>query len=205
LKRLKTFLRRGIIYWAPMLLLLTTAVAHVVIPDEFDQLSALVAYDVYQRLMPREAAPDNPVLIVDIDEASLKQVGQWPWPRTTIAQMVDKLRDAGAAVVAFDVLFSEPDRTSPQLLTSLLTDRGVAGDDAKRLLAEMIDPDEAFAKAIGAAPVVVGFSLSGVGGHGNPAIKAGFSWVGESGANPLRFVRSFPDAVSALPQFQKAA
>jgi adenylate cyclase len=201
---LRRFLRRGIIYWAPLALLLGTALAHIIIPDEFDQLSALVAFDVYQRISPREEPEGAPVLIVDIDEPSLKQVGQWPWPRTTIAQMVDRLREAGAAVVAFDVLFSEPDRTSPEMLISLLTDRGAAREEAKQLLARMQDPDSQFAKAIGEAPVVVGFSL-GSSGSGAPMPKAGFSWVGAAGADPLSFVRSFPDAVSALPQFQKAA
>jgi adenylate cyclase len=205
LKRLLSSLRRSVIYWLPVALLLTTALAHLVIPDEFEQLSALIAFDVHQRITPRESPPDAPVLIVDIDELSLKKLGQWPWPRTVMAQLVDKLHQAGAAVIAFDVLFSEPDRTSPQMLMSLLTERGVGDEGAKRLLAAMQDPDVQFAKAIAGAPVVVGFDLSATSGKGNPVVKAGFSWVGASGANPLRFVRSFPDAVSALPQLQKAA
>jgi adenylate cyclase len=205
LKRFFSFFRRSIIYWLPLTLLLATAVAHLVLPEEFEQLSSLVALDKQQRVAPREPAADTPVLIVDIDELSLKQVGQWPWPRTTMAQLVDKLHQAGAAVIAFDVLFSEPDRTSPQMLTSLLADRGVGAGEAKQVLASMLDPDEEFAKAIGAAPVVVGFELTASGGEGNPVVKAGFSWVGAAGANPLRFVRSFPEAVSALPVLQKAA
>jgi len=201
----RSFVRRGIIYWLPLALLLTTALAHLVIPEEFDQLSSLIAFDVHQRIAQRKAPEDTPVVIVDIDEHSLKQIGQWPWPRTVLAQLLDKLGKAGAAVIAFDVLFSEPDRTSPKMLLSLLTDRGTSEADAKRLLASMADPDEEFAKAIGEAPVVVGFNLTGADGKGDPAVKAGFSWVGEQGANPLKFVRSFPDAVSALPQLQKAA
>jgi adenylate cyclase len=201
----RSFVRRGIIYWLPLTLLLATALAHLIIPGEFDQVSALAAFDVYQRLAPREASADTPVLIVDIDEHSLKQVGQWPWPRTVLAQLVDKLREAGAAVVAFDVLFSEADRTSPSMLLPLLTDRGASKAEAQQLLASMQDPDGQFAKAIAGAPVVVGFSLTETTGKGNPVPKAGFSSVGEAGANPWRLVRSFTDAVSALPQFQKAA
>ncbi len=205
MKRLFSSLRRSIIYWVPAALLLTTALAHLVIPDEFEQLSALIAFDVHQRMAPREPPPEVPVVIVDIDELGLKKLGQWPWPRTIMAQLVNKLHQAGAAVIGFDVLFSEPDRTSPQMLTSLLTERGVGDEDAKRLLASMQDPDVQFAKAIADAPVVVGFDLTATTGKGNPVIKAGYSWVGASGANPLRFVRSFPDAVSALPQLQKTA
>jgi adenylate cyclase len=122
-----------------------------------------------------------------------------------MAQLVEKLHQAGAAVIAFDVLFSEPDRTSPQMLKSLLTDRGAGEEETKRLLGSMQDPDDQFARAIADASVVVGFDLTGAIGEGNPVIKAGFSWVGASGADPLRFVRSFPDAVCALPQLQKTA
>jgi adenylate cyclase len=203
--RLLTILRRSIIYWLPLTLLLATALAHLVLPEEFDQLSSLVSLDVHQRIAPREPPPDTPVLIVDIDEAALKQIGQWPWPRTIMAQLVNKLHQAGAAVIAFDILFSEPDRTSPQMLTALLKERGVGEEEATRMLASMEDPDEQFAKAIGDAPVVLGFDLAAAGGAGDPVVKAGFSWVGAAGANPLRFVRSFPEAVCALPVLQKAA
>ncbi|HEV2336702.1 MAG TPA: adenylate/guanylate cyclase domain-containing protein [Stellaceae bacterium] len=205
MKPLLSLVRRSIAYWLPLAVLLTTALAHLVLPEGFDQLSALVAFDVHLRVAPREPPKDTPVLIVDIDEASLKQIGQWPWPRTVLAQLVDKLNQAGAAVIAFDILFSEPDRTSPQMLKTLLTDRGANPEEATRLLGSMQDPDAEFAKAIAKAPVVVGFDLTGGAGEGNPMIKAGFSWVGAAGANPLRFVESFPDAVCALPQFQQAA
>jgi len=204
-KPLLSFIRRSIAYWLPLTVLLATALAHLVLPEEFDQLSSLVAFDVHQRIAPREPPKDTPVVIVDIDEASLKQIGQWPWPRTILAQLVDKLNQAGAAAIAFDILFSEPDRTSPQMLKRLLTDRGASPEEATRLLGSMQDPDAEFAKAIAKAPVVVGFDLTGTTGKGNPVIKAGFSWVGAAGANPLRFVQSFPEAVCALPQFQKTA
>jgi adenylate cyclase len=204
LKRLLSILRRGVIYWVPLALLLTAALARLAIPEVLDRFS-LLAFDIYQRVAPRENSDDPPVLIVDIDERSLKEIGQWPWPRTTLAEIVDKLGGAGAAVIAFDVLFSEPDRTSPQSLQVLLTSRGAAEEDAKRLLATMPDPDAQLAEAMAKTPVVVGFSLSEVGGETNPLTKAGFSWVGQAGADPLRFVESFAGAVSALLPFQKAA
>src|SRR5579859_3873932 len=122
----------------------------------------LRTFDLFQVLRPREQT-FRPVAIVDIDEASLKEIGQWPWPRTIMARLVDKLHQAGAAAIAFDVLFSEPDRTSPKMLMSLLTDRGAGEEDAKRLVASMQDPDAEFAKAIAEAPVVLGFDLTGTG------------------------------------------
>jgi len=71
----------------------------------------LRTFDFYQTLRPRETE-SRPVVIVDIDEASLKDIGQWPWPRTIVADLVTQLTQLGAAAIAFDVIFAEPDRCS---------------------------------------------------------------------------------------------
>ena len=71
-------------------------------------------FDFFQRLKPREKT-GNPVSIVDLDERSLTELGQWPWPRNIIAQIVVNLANAGAAVVGFDMFFTEADRLSPNL------------------------------------------------------------------------------------------
>lgn len=59
------------------------------------------------------------VAIVDIDEESLAAAGQWPWPRTMLARLTDRLWEAGASVVVFDIVFPEPDRTSPDQIRAL--------------------------------------------------------------------------------------
>ena len=69
-------------------------------------------FDAYQRLSPRPYA-DLPVRIVDIDEASIAAFGQWPWPRTRLAALTKRLGELGAGVVAYDIIFAEPDRTTP--------------------------------------------------------------------------------------------
>src|SRR3978361_966587 len=65
-------------------------------------------FDAFQVLDPRVKTA-RPVTIVNIDEKSLAKLGQWPWPRTRIADLVNNLTKLGAAVIAFDVIFSEPD------------------------------------------------------------------------------------------------
>ena len=70
----------------------------------------LKTFDFYQQLKPRPIPADSKVVIVDLDEKSLKEVGQWPWPRTTIAKLVRNTMQMGAAVIAFDIVFAEPDR-----------------------------------------------------------------------------------------------
>jgi adenylate cyclase len=189
-------------------LLLAMVMAHVAVPRVFDRLS-LFAFDLYQRAAPRVSGDDLPVLIVDIDEHSLRQIGQWPWPRSVFAEILDRLRDAGAAVVALDVLFSEPDRTSPEMLRALLTERGVDEEEAQRLLAAMPDPDAQLAEAIARMPVVTGFNL--IAGptadvpNGTPVGKSSFAAVGTAGADPLVFVDRFGHAIGALPALQAAA
>src|SRR5712675_773811 len=92
-----------------LLLLLALVPLRILDPPPLEEIR-LRTFDFYQTLRPRQTTA-RPVTIVDIDESSLKEIGQWPWPRTIMAQLVDKLHAAGAAVIAFDVLFSEPDRT----------------------------------------------------------------------------------------------
>ncbi len=55
---------------------------------------------------------DN-IVIVDIDEASLKRVGQWPWSRTKVSELLEKLTQANIALIGFDMVFAEPDKSSP--------------------------------------------------------------------------------------------
>ena len=68
------------------------------------QALRLIAFDSYQLLSPAEYDPKTPVRVVDIDEESLGKIGQWPWSRTIIADLVTKLTEQGAAVVAFDIV-----------------------------------------------------------------------------------------------------
>jgi adenylate cyclase len=202
-KRFGSFLHRGIVFWLPIALLLTMALARLVIPEFLDRLSML-AFDAFERAAPRPVG-DMPIRIVAIDDKSLKTVGQWPWPRSVMAELVDKLREAGAAVVTFDILFTEPDRTSPKMLLPLLTRGGAREADAERLLATMQDPDRRLADAIGKMPVVLGYSLGETPGNAALIPKGGFAFAAAKGADPLRYVDSYPNAVADLPELQKAA
>src|ERR1700704_4029468 len=74
----------------------------------------LRAFDTFQVIKPR-VATQRPVVIVDIDEASLRKFGQFPWPRTRIADMITRLTRLGTAAIGFDIIFAEPDRLSPAL------------------------------------------------------------------------------------------
>ncbi|MBT6913021.1 MAG: CHASE2 domain-containing protein, partial [Rhodospirillaceae bacterium] len=74
-------------------------------------------FDIYQRLYPRKLER-LPVAIVNIDEASLKAIGQWPWPRTELAKLIEMAAAEGALAIGLDILMPEADRFSPSQLVA---------------------------------------------------------------------------------------
>ena len=97
------------------------------------------------------------VEIVDIDEKSLDEFGQWPWPRYRVALLLQKLREAGARSVGMDILFSEADRSSPKILQqSLKKDLGVE-IGFSNLPDQLEDNDTLLASILAQGPFVLGF------------------------------------------------
>ncbi len=134
-------------------------------------------FDVLQRFSPREAQP-LPVRVVDIDEASLAEIGQWPWPRDVHADLVARLWDLGAAVIVFDVLFSEPDRMSPERIIAELEKRGAVVEGTALDGVRALDNDEVFAGSMIGRSVVLGAAL--VPGEGRVITpKSGFVEIGD--------------------------
>src|SRR5687767_1249694 len=144
-------------------------------PPTLSDLRALV-FDQYQRVAPREYKPVR-VKIIDIDDESLARAGQWPWPRTTVAQLLMKLREQGAAVVAMDVLFAEPDRTAP---VRVLPSWGLLSNDelAQALGKRVQDPDEAMAAELAKGRVVLGAVLTNTESKPRVKNKGGFANLG---------------------------
>jgi adenylate cyclase len=111
-------------------------------------------FDTFQRIDPRVKTA-RPVAIVDIDEASLAKLGQWPWPRTRIADMVANLTRLGAVVIAFDVIFSEPDRLNPDVAADTFRNLDEATREKLRALPSN---DQVFADTMRRSRVVLGQS-----------------------------------------------
>lgn len=164
-----------------------------------DRLGMLL-FDSYQRAAPRPYQP-APVRVVDIDEESIRRLGQWPWPRTDIARLTEQLSKAGAAVIAYDIVFSEPDRTSPARIAERLRRDGQQGAALARL-AELPDNDAKLAEAFANAPVVGGYFLVLSGGGPPPVPQTGMAVAG----SPLQgAVPRYRSAIQSLPQLREAA
>ena len=94
-------------------LLVMFAALRIADPAPIEELRVRT-FDTYQRIDPR-VKTIRPVTIIDIDEKSISKLGQWPWPRTQIADMIVNLTNLGAAAIAFDIVFAEPDRLNPDI------------------------------------------------------------------------------------------
>src|SRR3984957_856794 len=136
-------------------LLIGVAALRIADPAPVEELRVRT-FDTFQLVQPRVKTA-RPVTIVDIDEKSLAdpRLGQWPWPRTRIADIVNNLTRMGAVVIAFDVVFAEPDRLNPDMAAENF--RGL--DEATReKLRALPSNDQIFADAIRASRVVLGES-----------------------------------------------
>ncbi|MDR2800485.1 MAG: adenylate/guanylate cyclase domain-containing protein [Desulfovibrio sp.] len=136
-------------------IILGMAVLYIAQPPPIVRLD----WKIYDGFLPLRAAPQpSPVpVIIDLDEASLLEYGQWPWPRYLVADLLDALTGYGVASIGLDIMFSEPDRSSPERLNaSLRRDRGAALD-LESLPQNLHDFDRLLAEALRRSPAVLGF------------------------------------------------
>jgi len=157
-------------------------------------------FDLYQTIQPRERV-SAPVVIVDIDEDSLAALGQWPWPRTHLAGLVSALFDAGAALVAFDVVFPEPDRASPAVVAK--NTPGLDAETAARLRS-LPSNSERFAQAMREGPVVLGQGILARGATSAHVVPPPPS-IALIGEDPRAWMPRFGPVLGNLPVLDRAA
>ena len=141
----------------PVIFLLLASVVRLNEPVYISE-TRLEVFDAYQRIKPRDPA-DFPITIIDIDDLSLDKYGQWPWPRNVLAELVDTLTENSAAVIVFDILFSEPDRISRSYFSNVL--KAHLDDSRLKTILDLIpDNDQLLAQSISQSNVVLGFELT---------------------------------------------
>ncbi|HEX2200175.1 MAG TPA: CHASE2 domain-containing protein, partial [Burkholderiales bacterium] len=156
-------------------------------------------FDAYQRMFPRERK-SAPATIVEIDEHSLAQLGQWPWPRTLVAQLVERIAEHEPAAIGFDLLFPESDRFSPAAVAHLVPD--LPTDLAARLQA-VPGNDARLARAMRSARVVVAVAGLEARDARFPAPPASAPVLVRS--SPAPFLRQFPGHLANVPLIDQAA
>ena len=157
-------------------------------------------FDFFQRIDPRQKTA-RPVTIVDIDDKSLEKLGQWPWPRTRIAALVTELTRLGAVVIAFDAVFSEPDRLNPANAAETFPQ---LDEETRAKLRALPSNDEILAGAMRKSRVVLGESglPEEITALDKTLPVTGLAMLGEE---PQRFMFDFPGLLRNVPVLEHAA
>lgn len=113
-------------------------------------------YDAMHHGLPPASAPPMPV-IVDIDEKSLAEIGQWPWPRYTVSRLLTRIQDMAAAAVGLDIVFAEADRTSVHMVEQDLSREVGANVHIIGVPDNYRNNDIIFADTLASGPFVLGY------------------------------------------------
>jgi adenylate cyclase len=185
----KTAARRFKGLWRYLLVVVAVYVGAVALGETLAALRANfqnVVFDQYQRWRPRERGAERLVRVVDIDDESIRRLGQWPWPRAEIAKLVDSLADAKVAAIGFDVLFSETDRAPADVSAAAPAGGG----------------DAAFAQALAGRPVILSELVTQTAFAGAVPAKSGFTFIGQDPTPELPHLKG---ALGPLPLLANGA
>ncbi len=169
-------------------------------PPSALRLLRAIAFDTYQSLHPRVQRL-TPVVIVAIDEDSLREYGQWPWPRTWLARIVGAVAAARPSAIGLAILMPEPDRLSPARLPDMVA--GIDGDMAARL-SRLRGNDSVLAEVIRGRPVVL--AIAGLEGAGPEApTEVHHAPVRSIGGDPAPFLRRYGTTLHSVDEIDRAA
>jgi len=187
-------LRSKVLYSAIVLFLIAAALLLRVYDPWFVQTARSFAFDTYQKF-DSEPVPQGPIRIVAIDDESLARIGQWPWPRSVMRDIVNALAGKGAAVIGLDSILAEPDRMSPERIAGTWSrEPGSASSPSAN--------DKALAAAMQSAKVVLALGPSPVQSSSPPSRLTDFALVGE---DPATHLFGIPGTVKNLDILELAA
>src|SRR5437899_421997 len=180
-------------------LLIGLAASRIADPAPVEELRVRT-FDTFQLVDPRVKTA-RPVTIIDIDEKSLAKLGQWPWPRTRIADLIANLTKLGAVVIAFDIVFAEPDRLNPDAAADTIRN---LDEETRAKLRALPSNDRIFADAMRHSRVVLGES-------GLPYVLSEFdntlpvTGLAMLGEQPQPFLVDFPRLLRNVHVLEQAA
>jgi adenylate cyclase len=180
-------------------LLIGLAALRLADPAPIEELRVRV-FDTFQVIEPRVKAA-RPVTVVDIDEKSLAKLGQWPWPRTRLADLVTNLTTLGSAVIGFDIVFAEPDRLNPGTAAETMR---YLDDLTRSKLRELPSNDQLFSDAIRRSRVVLGeTALASVMSKFDDTLPV--TGIAMGGEDPAPFLYAFPGLLRNIPALETAS
>ena len=191
--------RFGVARLLCLVLLVVFAALRVWDPSPVEEIR-IRTFDTFQRIDPRKKTV-RPVAIVDIDDKSMEKLGQWPWPRTEIADLVTELTRLGAVVIAFDVVFSEPDRLNPDAAAKSFRN---LDEETRARLSSLPSNDKVLADALRHSRVVLGETglSEELAALDKTLPVTGLAMLGEE---PQKFMFEFPGLLRNVPVLEHAA
>lgn len=190
------WLRRG----AVLVGLIGLALTRFIDPEPLSTLRSAF-FDLEQRLF-RHTGVRSRVTVVEIDEASIAALGQWPWPRNVMADLVSRLARHKPAVLGIDLIFSEPDRSSPEHILRRLP----ADSPARETLAAMPSHDAILAEKLRQAPTVLAVAVVAGGPRPSGPARSRAPRALRYGPQDLHpGLRRYPGLLTNLEMFEKAS
>ena len=191
-KNLKQFSRYGLLIFAILVSFLP-----ILNPLQIFSNLQNYSFDTLQRLLPREIYAEDPVVIIDIDDRSLAEIGQWPWSRNQLAKLTNQAY--AAAALGFDIVFAEPDRTNPQNFISSYP----LNESLKKELSALPSNDELFAQAItDHGTVVLGQALNNKNNIKPSKTKFGLVTQGD---DPKQFITNYSGIQNNIKELESSA
>ncbi len=159
-----------------------------------------VVFDTYQSMAPRQMQ-QLPIVIVDIDEASVAALGQWPWPRTRLARLIEAIHQLGARAIGLDMIMPEADRLSPGVF---ITERPDVSPTLRQELWQLPSNDTLLAETLQRTPAVLGRAGTSES-TSSPVPVDDHTRVRTYGESPLAYVHRYKGHMTNLPQLEQAA
>lgn len=161
-------------------------------------------FDLYQRLLPRQAGPDGPhAVYIDIGPESAQRYGSWPWPWLRVTRLIEAARDAGATAILLDVPLAEADRTSAaelaKLWSPLPSEAGLG-----TALAALPDHDRALAELLAATSSIVSF-VPGKAAYGERRAPEGAAAIAPQNGDARHYALAYPLWRPSLTMFETRA
>ena len=165
----------------------------------FVKAVSFLSFDLYQKIFPLKKESSE-VVIIDIDEKSLKKFGQFPWSRSVFARIIENVNTAEPKAIGFDVFFSEKDKQSPE---EIIKSYNLIPTDVNQIQ-KIKGHDEILREELERSNSVIAVLGSNVSSHGTYDRSAKAKFLSKGG-DPKEFTFSFPYSIGSLEKLEKSA
>ena len=185
--------------YTTLFILLFLLIALKTANPSFVKAISFLSFDLYQKIFPLKKESSE-VVIIDIDEKSLKKFGQFPWNRSVFARIIENVNTAKPKAIGFDVFFSEKDRQSPE---EIIKSYNLIPTDVTQIQ-KIKGHDEIFREELERSNSVIAVLGSNVSSHGTYDRSAKAKFISKGG-DPKEFTFSFPYSIGSLEKLEKSA